>query len=193
MALAHRQRDIAKQFEDSLKRSIPGRESEIDNLLSEYSISTAKDDETAYLRILEFATDIHYYLPTESFSRYWPGTKYVYHLNEPNPWEGPFKGRATHILDVAFLFQNYHHELEPPVATVSQSFGDNFITFVNGEAPWKASTTDKPVAYVYQGDASELKEDTPDIVGRRDTIFGFKDSIGFDTLYQAFTGFLGGA
>lgn len=118
----------------------------------------------------------------------------MYHLNEPNPWDGPFKGHSTHIFDVALLFKNFDHELDDPARTVGQAFGDNIIKFINNEKPWQATTAERPVALVYGGQAGpgELVEDKPENVGRRETIFEFRTTIGFDTLHEAFTAFLGG-
>ena len=194
LALRHRQEGIAKQFEESLKRSIPGQEPAINALLKAYGISTNPDDRTAYQSVLEFANDICFYIPEETFAENWPGTTYVYHLNEPNPWDGPFKGQCTHILDVVLLFKNFEHALDPSIKAVGQSFGDRIINFVNGEAPWQASCGSNRVAWVYgqQDGTGKLVKDQPELIGRRSAMFQFKNNIGWDNLHAAFHYFLAG-
>lgn len=190
----HRQEGIARQLEESLKRHIPDQHEQVDTLLQEYGISTAQSDQDAYLRVLEFANDIAFYLPEDVLAKYFPGTTYVYHLNIPNPWDGAFKGESTHIFDVVLLFKNFDQYLPTETLLAAEPFTDNIIQFINGgEAPWKATTTQEPMALVYNlGERGRLVEDLPENVGRRSTIFKFKNSIGFDTLHEALIAFLGG-
>ncbi|PKS09624.1 hypothetical protein jhhlp_004243 [Lomentospora prolificans] len=192
LALAHRKNDIAKQLEISLKKNIPNHDREIERLLADYGISTAPDDERAYLKVLEFATDIVFTVPNDLFAEAWPKSKYVYHIDEPNPWEGPFLGHATHILDVALLFKNFDEKLDAPARSVGGAFSDNMIKFVNGEAPWKANTTDDPVAFIYRQGVNEVREDTSRSVGRKQILYRLQDSIGLDSILVAFQLFLGG-
>ncbi|KAK5195057.1 hypothetical protein LTR99_002704 [Exophiala xenobiotica] len=194
LALGHRIPGIGKEFGESLKRNITGNHKEVDQLLAEYGISSAKDDQSAYFAILELGNDICFYLPEETFARNWPGPTYVYHLNEPNPWDGPFKGQCTHIFDVALLFKNFDQHLDSSAKAVGEKLGDSIIEFVSGQAPWQATTKDKPVAWVLGGAAGigRLMEDKPEKVGRRTAMFDYKDTIGWDTLHEAYTAFLGG-
>ncbi|KAK5239916.1 hypothetical protein LTR40_014164, partial [Exophiala xenobiotica] len=64
------------------------------------------------------------------------GRALLYHFNEPNPWDGPFKGESSHILDVAFLLQNFVEHLGAEQQKPSKKFGSDFIDFVNGEKPF---------------------------------------------------------
>ncbi|EXJ69314.1 uncharacterized protein A1O5_07350 [Cladophialophora psammophila CBS 110553] len=191
-ALAHRVQGIASAFEESLKRSIPQQGKAIDSLLSAYHISSSTSDRAAYLSILELGNDIAFYIPEETFARRFPGTTYVYHLNEPNPWDGPFKGFASHLFDVALLFRNYDAQLPLHAIEVGHAFGDGLIKFANSQAPWQASSQSKPVAWVFGGEAgtSELREDFPEKVDRRNAIFEFKDTPGWDALHMAWTEFI---
>jgi len=195
LALGHRISGIGAEFAASLKRNISGSHTAlVDKLLADYGISSAKDDQAAYFAILELGNDICFYLPEETFARNWPGPTYVYHLNEANPWDGPFKGHCTHILDVALLFKNFDAHLDASARAVGEKLGDSIIDFVSGHAPWQATTKVKPVAWVLGGDAKtgSLVEDKPEKVGRRWTIFEYKDTMGWDTLHEAFIAFLGG-
>ena len=190
----HRQEGIARQLEESLKRNIPDKHEQVDSLLMEYGISTAQNRDDAYLRVLQFSNDIAFYLPEAVLAKNFPGTTYVYHLNIPNPWDGAFKDQVTHIFDVVLLFKNFDQHLPMETLSAAKPFTDNIIKFINGgEAPWKATTTQQPIALVYElGKTGKLVEDSPENVGRRSTIFKFKNSIGFDALHKAFIAFLGG-
>ncbi|KAK5088282.1 hypothetical protein LTR05_002499 [Lithohypha guttulata] len=194
LALGFRKADIGKQLEQSLNVNVPEHEVEIDKLVGAYGISAADNDEIAYLRVLEFINDVLFYVPTVTVSNVWPGTVYVYHLNEPNPWEGPFKGQATHILDVALLFKNFDHTLDEGTRAVGEAFGDATICFINATSPWKASSAHEPIAFIFGGEAKpgKLVEDIPAHTGRRETLIQYDSSIGFDTLRAAAVAFLSG-
>ena len=51
------------------------------------------------------------------------------------------EGDTTHVLDVAFLFQNFNEFLPPAQKNVAVRFARCFIKFVNGEAPWATFET----------------------------------------------------
>jgi len=87
--------------------------------------------------IFAFANDIAYYLPALFYAKSWPGKSYYYHFNEPNPWNGTFKGCSTHLLDAAFLFQAYNEKLSDEAKEVAVALAKAFIKFAYGEAPWK--------------------------------------------------------
>jgi hypothetical protein len=186
--------NVAQQLSDALKLALPGHESTIASLLDEYGISKAANNDVACRAILQLANDLSFYLPCDFFARFFPGRRFVYHMNEHNPWDGPFKGIAAHILDVTFLFKNFDEFLPVGTKAVAQAFSDNVIKFISGEDPWQASTRENRVALVYGNDAGigQLRKDEPENVGRRATIFRYQDSIGFDALLNAVSDFLAG-
>ncbi|KAF2144753.1 uncharacterized protein K452DRAFT_285078 [Aplosporella prunicola CBS 121167] len=61
---------------------------------------------------------------------------FLYHFNAANPWPGPDAGEATHILDAAFLFQNFSAQLTSAQQSVAAAFALDVIAFARGEAPW---------------------------------------------------------
>ena len=65
-------------------------------------------------KILELANDLNFYIPTltlnSNLSRHMK--TYTYRFNEPNPWDGPWKGYTTHALDIVFLSQNFNEFLD---------------------------------------------------------------------------------
>jgi hypothetical protein len=82
--------------------------------------------------------DISFYLPVLAYAKSWPGNAYVYHFNEPNPWDGPNKGQASHSLDVAYFYQNYNDYLNSDEQAVAQAIAEDFLKFCHGLVPWPA-------------------------------------------------------
>lgn len=110
----------------------------VQQLLEGYGIAENTPDEEGFSRILNFMNDLLFFAPVLSITRGWPGNAYVYYFNEGNPWEGPWKGRASHILDLAYLFQNYREFLTPAQQTVGTAFAEDIFKFCHGVAPWPA-------------------------------------------------------
>lgn len=121
---------IDKSFITSTERSLNDSVTR-QKLLDGYGIATpnAESSDTAVENVLHFAHDIGFYAPLISIASGWPNKSYVFHFNEPNPWEGRFKGVAGHILDVAFLYQNYNEFLEEAQQSSAKAFAKHFIDF----------------------------------------------------------------
>lgn len=105
------------------------------------SLVSNRSDEENLRKILLFAHDICWLTPCNAIARRWAANgkaAYVYRFNETNPWDGPWKGYSTHILDVAYIFLNFLHALNEPQKKVALAFADDFLNFVSGKQPWKA-------------------------------------------------------
>lgn len=142
-----------------------------------------KGDET--LAFLHFAHDVVQLAATRHIAKRWPGPAYIYHFNEPNPWEGRFQGVASHLLDAAFLFQNYEKFLNEDQAALGRSFARHVIEFVNGEEPYDAFSSGSGKVQVYgPGEPRSRQVDAGDLAaaGRRDHIFRLADDVGMDRL-----------
>ena len=63
---------------------------------------------------------------------------FYYHFDCPNPWGGPWKGHATHGLDLLFTLQTYHDHLALGQQYCAERFASDFVAFVNGKDPWLA-------------------------------------------------------
>lgn len=109
-------------------------------LLDAYGITEDTPDDKALSSALLFLSDISFHAAALSFARGWNGNAYVYHFNEGNPWDGPYKGRANHILDVAYLFLNFVEHLGPEQQQICTAFAEDFLKFCHGVAPWPAIT-----------------------------------------------------
>ncbi|EXJ76404.1 uncharacterized protein A1O5_00912 [Cladophialophora psammophila CBS 110553] len=188
--LGPRRKGIAEAFETSIQTSLQDHQGLADAILNSYGIRTARSDEEAMSGILKFINDIAFDAPLKAFCEGWPeGKAFVYCFNVGNPWEGPGKGQATHILDIAFLFQNYNDFLTTEQKAVAEQFGSHFISFICGEAPFPSHVPGKGGAMVY-GSPSEATEfvlsDRPEDVGRRSIISSIATEYGMpDTALDA--------
>jgi carboxylesterase type B len=150
---------------------------------------------------LRFATEISFYAPALAFAKGWPQTKenkfFLYHFNEGNPWEGRFKGEAGHILDVAFLFQNFNEFLTDEQKAVAHAYAEDFINFVNGEDPWPPVEGGKIGARVYGPSsagitAKYVASGNPEEVGRQEHVLKLGEMAGFDAILSVFENFFQG-
>lgn len=201
LRIMHRKKGIAKAFCTHIKSSkLPPDVG--DKLLAGYGIKSDLDDEEAFLRVLEVANDVGFYVPTNAFAETFAAKgaqkAYVYRFNEPNPWDGPWKGCANHILDIAFLFQNFSEYLDEQQRTAAEQFAEDVFKFCYGEAPWEAWKSDKRVAKVLGPNGKmEVTEDVPGKVGRRSILFDRAEEIGvevqgMDKICDVFNAFLRG-
>ena len=110
-----------------------------DKILAMYDFPSAKTDDEAFACVINYVNDVGYYLSTlafgEGFSR--PNTpgkgSSIFFFNHKNPWPGLFQGKASHVLDVAFLFQNYNHVLSDQQRKGAEDFAIDMMRFVSGE------------------------------------------------------------
>lgn len=134
---------------------------------------------------LHFAHDVVQLAATRLIASRWPGPAYVFHFNEPNPWEGRFKGVASHLLDTAFLFQNYEEYLDEEQAASGRTFGRHLIEFVSGEEPYATFSSGMGKAQIYgPGEPRSRQVHAKDLLaaGRRDRIFKLAEDVGLDRL-----------
>jgi len=134
MGLAQRKAGIANALATSLHNNLPSNAAT--TVLEAYGIHPTTEDDEAMKLIIDLATDIAYAAPALAYARSFPGKTYYYHFNEPNPWDGPFKGCSTHMLDAAFLFQNFNEQMPPRAQKVAEALAADFVKFANGVKPW---------------------------------------------------------
>lgn len=195
MLLSHRKKDIAKAFCTSINNSFSSEPSVAQAIFQSYNIEPATPDEPAMMSIIQFGTDINYFAPAVAYAEGWPGTAYYYQFNEPNPWDGPFKGYATHALDVAYLFQNFNEKLTAEQQAVAKAFAEDVVRFANGEAPWKAFTKKEGGTRVYGPSSIQTAAIVQDKgVGktRKDTVYSLAEKVGLDGLGAAWVAFIQG-
>lgn len=169
-------------------------------LLGAYDITDSCTNEEALHAILKLATDIEFFAPIFTFVRGFPGNKYVYHFNEVNPWQGKWTGSSTHVLDLAYLLQNFNQFLSTPQRRIAISFATDVVQFINGIPPWPAFTDESNGAQIYGPSGAQDDEKciryalhgSEKNTGRKMTIFEFSDTIGSYELSRAWNRFLQG-
>ncbi|KXH61754.1 carboxylesterase [Colletotrichum salicis] len=157
MALFQRKENIAASFTQIINAALSHHTGTAAQILQAYDINDTTNDDEAFIRVLQFASDIGFRAPAESFANSFHGDSYLLEFAEPNPWEGPFRGYSTHVLDVAFLFQNYNEHLGETQRKSAESFVTDIIDFVHGQAPWKRFQ-DAGGRVVYQDGTRAYKE-----------------------------------
>lgn len=196
---------LSLKFPVSAKATLNGHPEEAEKLLSLYGFGDAKDDESAFLKLLDFINDVSFTLGTLAFAKGFSArsTTNVFFFNEGNPWPGQFQGRATHVLDVVFLFQNYNDKLPPAQKKAAEQLGIDFARFVAGQEPWAKfedtdgsrhvkvygpSSTDDASGGAKAGivkDALSSRE-----TGRKPEIVEIANRVGWDTLGAVFIDFI---
>ncbi|KAH8732619.1 carboxylesterase-like protein [Phaeosphaeriaceae sp. PMI808] len=197
MGLDARTPDIAAKFITSVNLTLREQPQVAQKLLSAYNITHDAPDAEAILSILRFASEISFYAPSRAFAQGWPNRFFLYHFNEGIPWEGRFKGEAGHILDVAFLFQNYNNHLNEAQKQLARAYGEDFIKFVNGEDPWRPVSGGQMGGRVYgpsnEGIITKYVEDgNPREIGRHERILRLGEMAGYDTILATFQNFFQG-
>ncbi|KAK3381026.1 Alpha/Beta hydrolase protein [Podospora didyma] len=172
MNLSHRSEGIAAKFRESAAKSLDDFPEALASLLDHYSLSLAAtdriEDNAALLRILALINDVTFFLPAINMATKYPKDSFVMAFNEPNPWDGPFKGHATHILDVAFLFQNFNGRLSQIQRDTAVAFGTDIIGYVSGENPGKAfGRGDKGAIGIYANGKRQDAADGQELNARR--------------------------
>lgn len=154
--------------------------------------------------VLEFLGDALFALPARYLTQAWscsniPNSKaYLYHFNSPNPWDGPWKGHATHALDIAFVLQNYGEHLTEGQRQCSQRFAKDLVAFVNEADPWPSFQKDVAEGSMIYNTAVDGNRDLSEFVlgrspgrtGRRDLLMDLVGEELLDKLVEACSRFL---
>jgi carboxylesterase type B len=152
---------------------------------------------------LDFAADVSFALPTRYLARSLAAVDeckaYLCHFNCPNPWDGTWKGYATHALDIIFVLQNYRHHLSVGQRLCAERYAKDVIAFVNGAEPWPVYSTEQPGSMVYcaptEGDKDEsefVPTQTPEKTGRKNDLVELVGEEWLDKLVEACQKFLVG-
>lgn len=191
--------NCAKHFLAATNQVLSSHSDVAQRLLNAYGITEDTPDEKALSSVLAFLSDTSFHAPALSFARGRNGNAYVYHFNEGNPWDGPYKGRANHILDIAYLFQNFVEYLGPEQQQICVAFAEDFLKFSHGVAPWPAITpgnlSNGFFARVYgpseQGKAATVVDHAfGEATMRRDILFDLASEVPLDELAKIATTFM---
>jgi len=160
LGLFQRKAGIAAAFRASAAQTLSAYPDALKTLLEHYSLSetltASMSDDEALGKVLVVLTDLLFQMPAAHWAASFPKDAFVIRFDEPNPWDGPFRGQAGHVLDVAFLFQNYNHLLSDAQRASAVAFATDVISFVSGEKPWKPYSADS--ASGEKGDGARQRE-----------------------------------
>ncbi|KAF4967731.1 hypothetical protein FSARC_4792 [Fusarium sarcochroum] len=159
MGLFAARKSIAVDFTNHLQIKFSQHQVAIQQLLKAYDISPDLNNQTALLNVLKFGSDIGHQAAARALANKIPGHALLMQFSEPNPWDGPFKGHSTHILDVAFLLQNFNNHLDDTQRASAVQFAEDVITFVHGEEPWEAFSKAQGTAILRGGRRQYLEGD----------------------------------
>lgn len=200
MGLFARKQGIASAFQKSASKTLSDYPDALASILDHYSLSEVATsnltDDEALTNVVKFITDVAFFIPAIEIAATLPRDTYVITFDEPNPWDGPFKGSASHILDVAFIFQNYNSKLNATQKAGAVQFGTDIVLFVNNKTPWKAFNRGKHGVALYVNGKREYHEPPSlETTGQSPFIvFLGKDKAGpgLQRLMQVFTDFMQG-
>jgi len=182
-------KDIAATFASFLKANLPTELAA--RLLSGYGIVPHIDDADALTRILDIFSAVTFYAPAVVYSKAFEGRSYLLHFDQKNSFSGPLIGRASHILDAAYLFQNYNSYLNPDEVVVAEEFGKRVITFINGKEPWQKY--DETGRALVLGDGGVQETNFLEYNGRNKEIWRITDEIGGDKLSSVLFAYMASA
>ena len=150
---------LPKTLVDCLKKTFdPINPQMAKDIVAAYGLDCSAESNTKenLQPILHYGNDVMFALPAREFTRAWsasdvPGTEALLcHFNAPNPWDGPWKGHASHIQDLAFVLLNSQGTLSVGQRLCAERYAKDIISFVNGGTPWPAYEKDvKEGAMVY--------------------------------------------
>ncbi|GKZ32646.1 hypothetical protein AbraIFM66950_002171 [Aspergillus brasiliensis] len=136
--MPHLKNVCAERFAKAVHSVFSTKQELATQILAGYGLTAEIADDEAFPAVLNYLNDIFILAPTLTYTRGWRGRTHVYYFNEENPWDGPWKGKAGHILDVAYLFQNFREFMRPAQQKVAAAFAVDFFKFCHGIEPWPA-------------------------------------------------------
>jgi len=112
--------------------------SEAQELLSAYGLDQSLPKKEEAERLLVLVSELRFYLPVLKAYQGWkacspPKRASVYHFHVPNPIAGPYKGLASHELDVAYLLQNYDEHFDDHDRMIARVMQDQYLRYIHGE------------------------------------------------------------
>lgn len=161
---------LPKALVDSLHKQLdPLDQNFVPFLVSEYGldVEASSNTEESTRPVLNLGNDILYAIPAITLAKLWSGStvegtrSFLYHFNCPNPWPGPWKGEASHVLDVALALQNHREQLNTGQRQCGERFGKDLIRFVNGLEVWQEyEQSTHPTSMVYTATIDGQEDDS---------------------------------
>ncbi|KAI8725678.1 Carboxylesterase [Fusarium sp. LHS14.1] len=181
MGLFQRKQGVGAAFSAHVRSNLTHQLQVADKLLETYKIKDETSDDEALLSIIQFASDIGYRATAHALAKTFPGESFLLQFSEPNPWQGPFKGHTTHVLDIAFLFQNYNEHLDSKQRASAVQFAQDVILFMHGHAPWDNFQKSDHMAICENG-TKKVVEDRDTMTEEHAKMLELGDIVGLDFL-----------
>ncbi|KAI4596293.1 hypothetical protein KJ359_005422 [Pestalotiopsis sp. 9143b] len=193
--LAARKSGFGSAFRAVATKVLGEHPNALNSILKHYNLTEAAEqtltEDQIFHNVLQYISDVAFFVPAVELATGFKNTSYVYAFNEPNPWDGTFKGEASHILDVAFIFQNYNEHLDETQRASAVTFGQDVIKFTNGEAPWKSFQPGQHGSAVYEGGVRTYAEPSESSATKRDSfvfdLANSSDGVTTQKLLQVFS------
>ena len=186
--LGHLKNNCLEAFPKSCRNTLSSHPSVSEKILELYGFDQAVDDEAAFQSVLKIINDVGYTGATLAFAKGMSGAGVktnLFFFNEPNPWEGAFQGKASHVLDVVFLFQNLNDKLGKGQRLAAEKMAEDVCRWMYGEEPWQEYKHEKGEerAMVYgPSDGNEAVRDVVDVkskeTGRRVELLDVVERLG---------------
>jgi len=184
--------NIASSFHSSITKTLGA---DVYSKISQiYGLKPEITDKQAQPLIQRFGNDVAFFAPTLAYAKHFStaGIKtHVYRFNATNPWDGPLKGTANHILDIAFLFHNYNQFLSETHRKVAEGFAEKVLGFVAGKEPcktWKQGGE----ALIVGDDKVIVGSDQEPGNGRREEFRKLAEEVGWQKLEDTWGAFVSG-
>lgn len=134
-----RKDDLAESLTRCITTALAVTPDIIPSILSLFNLPGPADStpEAKALAVATFLTEIGFSGAAKACAQAWQAAEKTAFLTRfacPNPWDGHWKGHATHALDAAFMLQNYNEYLPDGLKLVAESMGRDLVAFVNGES-----------------------------------------------------------
>lgn len=182
-------KNIAITFAEFLHNSLP--QSEADKVLSTYGIDPSLSDAEALDRVLDIFSAAVFYAPAVTYAKAFEGRSYLLHFDQKNTFPGPLNGKASHILDAAYLFQNFNEFLNEKDVDVARDFGRRMIKFICGKMPWSKFDEKRTALVLRVGEIKEI--DFVNYEGRQKVIWEIIDQVGGDKFVSVLFGYMASA
>lgn len=166
-ALAGRQDDLPQALKRCISATLSGSHADIiPAVISLYGLDSAAvagaGAEEKALAVANFSTDVCFAQAAKASARAWQhastGRALLSHFTCPNPWEGGWKGYATHGLDAAFVLQNFNEFLPAGQRACAERMGRDLVDFVAGRdrLPWVGGAEGgREIVYHAEGEKDE--------------------------------------
>ena len=182
-ALAGRTDDLAQALKRCISTTLSAHPDLIPQLVSLYGLDSANTADEKALAIANFSTDVGFAQAAKATAQGWQastGTALLSHFTCPNPWDGGWKGHATHGLDAAFVLQNYNQVLPEGQRGCAERMGRVMVDFVGGKdrLPWVGAEGGREIVYHAgcegKGDESRVvsSEEAAEMTARRRELEG---------------------